>query len=62
MRDDEELSFFPRITRRDFLKYCGVLGAIIGLGETAAPDIAVAIEKLAKRPAVVWSLFQECLG
>ena len=62
MREDEELSFFPRITRRQFLKYCGVLGVVVGLGEAAAPDIAMALEKLAKRPAVVWSLFQECLG
>lgn len=59
---NEEMSVFPRLTRRDFLKYCGMLGALIGVGEMAAPDIAAALEKLAKRPAVVWSLFQECLG
>lgn len=58
----EEMSVFPRLTRRDFLKYCGTLGVLIGVGEMAAPDIAAALEKLAKRPAVVWSLFQECLG
>jgi NiFe hydrogenase small subunit HydA len=57
-----EISIFPRLTRREFLKYCGTLAALIGAGEAAIPDIAAALEKLAKRPAVVWSLFQECLG
>ena len=59
---DVEMSFFPRISRRDFLKYCGSIAVLIGAGEMAAPDLAAALEKLAKRPAVVWSLFQECLG
>jgi Ni,Fe-hydrogenase I small subunit len=56
------MSVFPRLTRRDFLKFCGMLGVMIGVGEAAAPDIANALTGLAKRPAVVWSLFQECLG
>ncbi len=59
---EEEMSVFPRLTRRDFLKFCGAIGVLIGAGEMAAPDIAAALEKLAKRPSVVWSLFQECLG
>ncbi len=58
----KEMSVFPRLTRREFLKYCGVLAAIIGAGEGAVPKIAEALEDLAKRPRVVWSLFMECLG
>ncbi|HZD59475.1 MAG TPA: twin-arginine translocation signal domain-containing protein [Anaerolineae bacterium] len=58
----EEMTLFPGLTRREFLKFCGWLAAVIGVGEAAVPDIAAALEKLAKRPAVVWSLFQECLG
>jgi hydrogenase small subunit len=58
----QELSAFPGVTRRQFLKLCGGLAALIGLGQAGAADVAAALEALAKRPAVVWSLFQECLG
>ena len=58
----EELSAFPGVTRRDFLKICGGLAAVIGLGQAGAADVARALEKIAQRPNVVWSDFQECLG
>jgi NiFe hydrogenase small subunit HydA len=58
----EEMSAFPGLTRRDFLAFCGSLGVLIGAGQMAAPEIAEALEQMAKRPVVVWSLFQECLG
>lgn len=57
-----EMSVFPGVTRRDFLKICGGLAALIGLGQAGAADVAQALEQIAKRPNVVWSLFQECLG
>jgi NiFe hydrogenase small subunit HydA len=53
---------FPGMTRREFLKVCGALGALIGVGRLAAPEIADALEKLAERPSVVWSQFAECTG
>ena len=53
---------FPGITRREFLKFCGALGVLIGAGMSAAPVIAAALERLARRPQVVWSQFQECTG
>jgi len=57
------MSLFPGLTRRDFLKTCGALAGLIGLsGPMAVPKVAEALEQLAKRPVVVWSLFQECLG
>jgi hydrogenase small subunit len=59
---DADTTIFRGVTRREFLTYCGVIAVIIGAGEAAAPEVARALEKLAKRPAVVWSLFQECLG
>ena len=58
----EEMSLFPSVTRRDFLKLCGGLAALIGLGQAGAADVAEALEAVAKRPVVIWSLFQECLG
>lgn len=60
--NDNEISIFPRVSRRDFLKFCGMIGVLIGAGKMAAPDIALALEKLAKRPSVVWSSFMICTG
>lgn len=61
--EHEEMSLFPGLSRRDFLKSCGVLAGVIGLsGPMAVPRVAKALEQLSKRPAIVWSCFQECLG
>ena len=59
---DELHPLFPRLTRRQFLKFCGALGVLIGAGRMAAADIAEGLEQLARKPNVAWSLFQECLG
>jgi hydrogenase small subunit len=59
---NDEATVFRGLTRREFLAFCGSVAALIGAGEVAAPEVAAALEQLAKRPAVVWSLFQECLG
>ena len=57
------MSLFPGLSRRDFLKTCGALAAVIGLsGPMAAPKVANALQQLAKRPAIVWSCFQDFLG
>jgi NiFe hydrogenase small subunit HydA len=61
--ENEYQPFFPGVSRRDFLKYCGGLAGVIGLsGSLAVPKVAQALQELAARPQVVWSLFQECLG
>jgi hydrogenase small subunit len=63
MDENREMSLFPGLSRRDFLKSCGALAALIGVsGPMAAPTVAEALESVAKRPRVVWSLFMECLG
>src|SRR3990172_1905733 len=57
------MSLFSGLSRRDFLKLCAGMAVLIGAGPMAAPKLARAFEQLAsRRPAVVWSLFQECLG
>ena len=61
MRDDQP-TVFRGLTRREFLAFCGSVAALIGAGQVAVPEVAAALETLAKRPSVVWSLFQECLG
>ena len=62
MAESERSSPFMGVTRRDFLAYCAVVCATIGVGEAAVPELAMALERLAKRPNVVWSCFGECLG
>ncbi len=44
---------FPGISRRSFLKYCAALAALIGAGRSGIPDVCMALDQLASRPAVV---------
>jgi hydrogenase small subunit len=62
MPDDERSSPIRGLARRDFLKYCGTLAALIGVGQTGVAQVANAVEAATKTPIVVWSDFQECLG
>jgi hydrogenase small subunit len=62
MTDLERIFAGRGLTRRDFLKGCGALAAVMGLGQAAVPQIARALEQAAQRPPVVWLDFQECLG
>ncbi len=50
------------ISRRRFLKFCGSIATLLGLSRLSIPDIASAIEKMQRRPPVVWLDFMECLG
>src|SRR4029079_7791699 len=50
------------VSRRDFVKFCGEIAVILGVGGTAAgPRIAKALEAV-KRPSVIWLQLQECTG
>ncbi|MCU0633865.1 MAG: hydrogenase small subunit [Gemmatimonadaceae bacterium] len=49
------------VTRRDFVKFCGEMTAILGLSATMAPRVLQALEAV-KRPPVVWLSLQECTG
>ncbi|MFN8207644.1 MAG: hydrogenase small subunit [Bacteroidales bacterium] len=46
-------------SRRDFLKYCGMVSALLGLEQTGVAQVVKALETKA-RPPVVWLHFQEC--
>jgi len=50
------------ISRRDFLKYCGSLAAMLGLSELYIPQIAAALEEAAQRPPVVYLSMSLCTG
>jgi hydrogenase small subunit len=49
------------VSRREFVRYCGVLAAALGLPKSAAGKIAEAIQKTEK-PILVWLEFQDCAG
>lgn len=62
-RELDALDFnFPGkgVSRRDFLKYCGLVAATLGLEASFIPRIAEAIT--GPRPPVVWLQFAECTG
>ncbi|MDI6691935.1 MAG: hydrogenase small subunit [Anaerosomatales bacterium] len=50
------------VTRRDFLKYCASIAALLGLSESAAPQVAAALEKAGSLKPVVWMEFGSCSG
>jgi hydrogenase small subunit len=49
------------VSRRDFLRFCGEIAVILGIGSAAAPRVAKALQSL-KRPSVIWLQLQECTG
>lgn len=50
------------LSRRDFVKYCGTVAAMLGLSELYIPQIAAALEKAAARPSVVYLEMSLCTG
>ncbi len=49
--------FIRELDRREFLKFCGTIASVMGLSDLSVPKIASAIEKVSKRPPVVWLHF-----
>lgn len=48
------------VSRRDFLKFCGLVTAALGLDATLIPKVARALT--GPRPPIVWLHFAECTG
>ncbi len=64
MKDnDSDLApgLFGMVSRRDFMKYCSVMAASMGLPLTMGVKIAEAVTSK-KRPPVIWLSGQECTG
>lgn len=53
--------FALETSRRDFLKVCTAVTALMGLPSTMVGQVVAAVEK-AERPSVIWLHFQECTG
>jgi hydrogenase small subunit len=49
------------VSRRDFLEWCGSMGAVLGLSQSMLPRLAQQLQSL-KRPSVIWLQLQECTG
>ncbi len=63
----EERDFYGRlaekgISRRDFMKFCGMLTATMGLSSSFIPKVAEVFAAPKQRPPVVWLHFAECTG
>jgi [NiFe] hydrogenase small subunit len=63
----EEREFYERleakgISRRDFMKFCGVLTATMGLSSSFIPKVAEVFAAPKQRPPVIWLHFAECTG
>ena len=52
----------PGVNRRDFIKTCVTVSAMLGLPFGMVSKVAAAAQKSDKRPAVIWLHFQECTG
>lgn len=55
---------FGKLTRRDFLKFCGTTAAVIGLPKVNfASKVSAAMESAnSKKPPVIWLEGQDCAG
>lgn len=49
------------VSRRDFVKFCGEMAVVLGLGSAVSPRVAKALAAV-KRPTVIWLQLQECTG
>ncbi len=50
------------VSRRDFMKFCGILTATMGLSSSFIPKVAEVFAAPTQRPPVVWLHFGECTG
>ncbi len=48
------------VSRRDFMKFCTGMAALLGLSSTMIPKIAEAVSS--KKPILVWLEYQDCCG
>ena len=49
------------VTRRSFMKFCGVMASTLALPASYRTQIAEALD-VANRPVLVWREFQDCAG
>lgn len=49
------------VSRRDFMKFCATVSAVLGLGASGASEVAAALTQK-RRPSVVYLHFAECTG
>jgi len=64
---EKEKAFYERIerkgvSRRDFMKFCTLLTATMGLSSSFVPKVAEVFAAPKQRPPVVWLHFAECTG
>ena len=60
---EKEQTFYQELkakgyTRRQFLKFCGIMGAMLGLHQTGIAQVVNALQTKPRKP-VLWFHFQE---
>ena len=55
-------ALFPNVGRRDFIKTCITVSAMLGLPMSMVSKVAAAAQNADNRPTVIWLHFQECTG
>jgi hydrogenase small subunit len=60
--DGPENDQLKGVSRRDFMKFCGIMAVSMGLPLGAGARIAEAITNPKRRPPVIWLHGQECTG
>ena len=63
-KDKKAQTFYQELkakgyTRRQFLKFCGIMGAMLGLHQTGIAQVVNALQTKPRKP-VLWFHFQEC--
>lgn len=61
-KDFEERMEERGISRRDFMKFCGMLTATLGLSSSFIPKVVEVFAQPKQRPPVIWLHFAECTG
>ena len=61
---EKEKTFYQELkakgyTRRQFLKFCGIMGAMLGLQQSGLAQVVNALQSKPRKP-VLWFHFQEC--
>lgn len=61
---EKEMTFYEELlskgySRRQFLKFCGMMGILLGLQESGVAQVVTALQSKPRKP-VLWYHFQEC--
>jgi len=60
LTSEEKIDLLAGLDRREFMSFCALMAATLGLSAAYIPKIAEAVEAGARRQPVIWLHFAEC--